>query len=109
MKINYQMIPSEHFSNYYGFLIGRVFKILPMKEANNLDLGKYLESLQREVIGNMSLVNDLKYDGYFIALLNKIQFLISQEYDNVVCKTTVFECIDLVKKVQKEYGCDDNG
>lgn len=103
MQVNYSILPNESMANYYEFLINKVFKTLPMKEECNPDLGKYLESLKREIIGNMTLVNNLKFDGYFIALLNKIQFLISENYDNTVCRKTVFECIDLVKKLQSEY------
>lgn len=104
MNIIYQNMPAKHLQNYYGFLIGKVYKILPMKEQNNQDLSKYLESLQHEVIGNMKLLDDLKYDGYFIALLNKIQFLISSNYTHEECRATVFECIDLVKKISKNCG-----
>ena len=103
MRVIYQEFPDSHMLNYYDFLIGKVFKVLPMKEENNSDLKKYLESLQREIIGNMTLISDLKCDGYFIALLNKIQFLIGNNYENDVCKSTVFECIDLVKKLKSEY------
>lgn len=103
MRINYQELPDSHMINYYDFLIGKVFKVLPMKEQNNVDLQKYLESLQREIVGNMTLISDLKCDGYFITLLNKIQFLISNDCENPVCKSTVFECIDLVNKIKAEY------
>lgn len=109
MRINYQELPDSHLINYYGFLVGKVYKVLPMIESGNVDFAKYLKSLQREIIGNMRLVDNLKYDGYFMALLNKIQFLISETYTHEECRATVFECIDLVKKVSNEYGCDENG
>lgn len=103
MQVHYSALPNESMVNYYEFLINKVFKTLPMKEEGNPDLLKYLDSLKREIMGNMTLVNNLKFDGYFITLLNKIQFLISEDYDNAVCRKTVFECIDLVNKLKSEY------
>ena len=103
MQVNYSALPNESMVNYYEFLINKVFKALPMKEEGNPDLIKYLDSLKREIIGNMALVNNLKFDGYFITLLNKIQFLINEDYTNAVCRKTVFECIDLVNKLKSEY------
>ena len=74
-----------------------------MTEENNLHLKSYMEGLQRELIGNMNLVESLKYNGYFITLLNKIEFLINCEYDISICRKEVFECVDLVEKIKEIY------
>ena len=103
VRTKYNEIPNEYFANYFKFLIGRVWKILPMSEEDNIHLKVYIEGLQRELIGNMNLVEDLKYDGYFITLLNKIEFLISGEYEHDICRKEVFECVELVKKIQCKY------
>src|SRR3990170_3254792 len=98
IKTKYQEIPNQYFANYFNFLIGKVWKILPMSEQKNIYLKDYMESLQRELIGNMNLVEDLKYDGYFITLLNKIEFLINEEYNHDVCRKEIFESIEIIKK-----------
>ena len=103
VKTKYDAIPNEYLYNYFNFLIGKVWKILPMSEESNQHLKKYMESLQRELIGNINLVDELKRDGYFITLLNKIEFLISGEYDHSICRKEVFECIELVKKIRDRY------
>lgn len=103
IKTKYCEIPNEYFANYFQFLIGRVWKILPMSEEDNKHLKDYMEGLQRELIGNMNLVEDLKYDGYFITLLNKIEYLISEECEHETIRKEVFECIDVIKKIQKKY------
>jgi len=103
IKTRYNEIPNPYFGNYFKFLIGRVWKILPMTEKGNKDLKKYMESLQIEIIGNMNLVEELKYDGYFITLLNKIEYLIHENYTHDVCRKTVFECIDVIEKISKKY------
>lgn len=103
VKTKYYAIPNEYFANYFQFLVGRVWKILPMSEENNKHLKGYMESLQRELIGNMNLVEDLKYDGYFITLLNKIEFLISEEYNHEVMRKEIFECINIIEKISNKY------
>jgi len=109
VETKYYAIPNEYFSNYFKFLIGKVWKILPMTEENNQHLEKYMEGLQRELIGNMNLVENLKSDGYFITLLNKIEFLINEEYDIGICRKEVFECVELVKKIEsRHFGAKPN-
>lgn len=103
IETKYYAIPNGYFANYFKFLIGRVWKILPMKEEGNKYLKRYMESLQRELIGNMNLVEELKYDGYFITLLNKIEFLINENYDHSICRKEVFECIELVKVIRERH------
>lgn len=103
VKTKYYVIPNEYFGNYFKFLINRVWKILPMKEENNKHLKGYMEGLQRELIGNMSLVEELKYDGFFITLLNKIEFLINEDCENGILRKEVFECIDIIEKISKKY------
>lgn len=103
IETKYYAIPNAYFGNYFKFLIGRVWKILPMNEENNAYLQDYMEGLQRELIGNMHLVEQLKHDGYFITLLNKIEYLINEDYTHEICRKEVFECVEIVKKLQDKY------
>lgn len=104
VKTKYQSIPNEYFGNYLNFLVGRVWKILPMSEEGNINLKSYMESLQRELIGNMNLIENLKYDGYFITLLNKIEYLINEDCEHYICRKEVFGCIGIIKKLSERHG-----
>lgn len=103
IKTKYYAIPNPYFANYFKFLIGRVWKILPMSEEDNQYLKQYMEGLQRELIGNMNLVEELKYDGYFITLLNKIEYLINEECTHEICRKEVLESVSILKKLQEKY------
>lgn len=103
IETKYYSIPNPYFANYFNFLIGRVWKILPMNEEENKHLKDYMESLQRELIGNMNLVEDLKYNGYFITLLNKIEYLINEEYTHEICRKEVLESVSIIQKLQDKY------
>ena len=111
IEVKYGLLPHNGFCNYFDFLINKTYKILPMKEENSLTLKSYLESYQRELIGNKELVGVLVYEPQFITVLNIIQFLISEEYTNEVCKKEVFKCIRILQKIKNKYFCEvsDNG
>lgn len=103
IQTKYYAIPNPYFANYFKFLIGKVWKILPMSEENNIYLKEYMEGLQRELIGNMNLVEDLKYDGYFITLLNKIEYLINEDYSHAICRKEVLESVSIIEKLHDKY------
>ena len=111
IEVKYGLLPHKIFCNYFDFLINKTYKILPMKEENSLTLKSYLESYQRELIGNKELVGVLVDEPQFITVLNIIQFLISEEYTNEVCKKEVFKCIRILQKIKNKYFCEvsDNG
>lgn len=103
IETNYDAIPDKLFGNYLDFLIGKVYKILCMREENSKTLGKYMRSLQRELIGNQQLIINLKYDSDFLSLLSKIEFLIYNDVDLPTYKKDIFDSISLIKKMQEKY------
>ena len=103
IEVKYGLLPKENFCNYFNFLINKTYKILPLKEENSDTLKSYLESYQRELIGNMDLVPLLVNEPKFITVLNTIQFLISEEYSDKVCKREVFKCIRILEEINEKY------
>lgn len=103
INVEYGLIPKESFCRYFDFLINKTYKILPLKEENSVTLKNYLESFQRELIGNKSLVYLLVDEPLFISVLNTIQYLISEEYSTKVCKKEVFKCIQILKSINDKY------
>ena len=53
IEVKYGLLPKENFCRYFEFLINKTYKILPLKEEKSDTLKSYLESYQRELIGNM--------------------------------------------------------
>lgn len=103
MQVKYGLLPQEIFYNYFDFLIGRTFKILPLKEAESKTLKTYLENFQRELIGNQKLFLFLVNEPRFISVLTSIQFLIDENYDTAVCRKEVFKCIHILEEIKKKY------
>jgi len=96
-------IPDNLVKNYLKSLIGLFYKILPIKESGEPSLGKYMDSLQRELIGCQSLISELNYDELYLSLLSILQYLIENDCNTEVVRCEVFKAINICKKLQKKY------
>ena len=103
IEVKYGLLPKENFCKYFEFLINNTYKILPLKEEKSDTLKSYLESYLRELIGNQELVSVLVDEPKFITVLNTMQFLISEEYSDKVCKKEVFKCIRILEEIKEKY------
>lgn len=103
IKVKYGLIPKENFCRYFEFLIDKTYKILPLKEEKSDTLKSYLESYLRELIGNKELITILVDEPKFITVLNTMQFLISEDYTDKVCKKEVFKCIRILDEINNKY------
>lgn len=110
MIVKYGNISSGNFSCYFESLVNKVFKILPMKEAETETLNTYLDSLLRELIGNSDLVLTLKEEPAFISVVSILSYLANEDYDIPVCRQEVFKCIHLLKDIRERcFGGDKDG
>jgi hypothetical protein len=93
-------IPISMIQNYFDRLIDKLYKILPMKESNDITLNIYLKSIQNELLGGIELIGDIDYDAKYITILNTIAFLNKNQFDNSTCKREIFKCIRLIRDIQ---------
>ena len=103
VNINYSELDEKAFQNYFQYMIGKIYKILPMKEEGCQTLTTYLESLRIEMIGSYGLYRQLIEEPQFMSALNIIEYLIDNEYDVAVCKREVFKAIRHIENVNKKY------
>jgi len=103
IETNYEAIPEQLFENYLNFLINKIYKILCLREEENEVPIKYMQSLQRELTGNQSLIVELKYDANFLSLLNKIEYLIYHKMDLSDFRKDIFDSISLINKIIERY------
>ena len=105
VKTKYGYIPSEIMEEYAKMLVGKVFKILPMREKETETLNVYLESFIIELVGNKSLIENLKYEPLFMSLLSTLEYFVENpDAEVAVYKREIFKCIDIVKKIQEKHG-----
>jgi len=82
---------------YYNRLINRIFKALRIYEDNNSDFKRYLSSLVLELSGNLEFEQlcQVKF---------KLNALIINDVTHDEVRKTIFECIDIVSKIIKNWG-----
>lgn len=88
---------------YLKGLIGQFYKILPIKESGEPSLVKYMESLQRELIGCKGLIIALNYDELYLSLLSILQYLVENDCGVDVVRCEIFKAINICKKLQRKY------
>lgn len=95
--------------SYYDRLIGKIFKLLPLKEANQKDFQYHYELLMHELVcGDRLLLNG----GLYIELLNKLEGLPDlphKAFTKSKFSKRIMECIDVAENLRKEMETKING
>lgn len=107
MTIRNIELPDKVVQKYLKALIGQFYKILPIKESGEPSLNKYMQSLQREMLGCQNLIIALNNDELFLSLLAVLQYLIENDCDTSTVKCEVFKAINICKKLQKKYSIEE--
>lgn len=103
VEVKFNDMPVAAFHNYFKYMIGKIYKILPMKEEGCQTLTTYLESLKVEMTGSYSLYRQLIEEPQFMSALNIIEYLIDNDVSNEVCKREVFKAIRHIEAINKKY------
>lgn len=92
-------------SNYFGTLVNQVYKILPMREAEQESLPKYIWRLEAELIGNQLLLPSVHEDPYFASLLGILHYLgeCGLNCQTQKVRQLVFEAISICEKLKMRY------
>lgn len=102
-KVNTRLGPisQEQFDEYCKKKIGKIYKLLPLKEENNPTLIAYIKSLLVELYGGRKIIPRFESDPEFIAMICSIAGL-EDINDLTTFRSKVFECIEICKKLIKE-------
>lgn len=103
IEIKYENIPDQMLLNWFKYLTGRVFKILPISENAPETLKYYVDSLVLELSGSKNLMEKIRYDGEFMSLLATLTYFADNDCEHDVYRREVFKCIHLIKKIQDKY------
>lgn len=96
-------IHNKVLKNYLDTLVNNFFKILPIKESEEDTLDEYMKSLQIELIGCNSLLENTNYDSALLSLISILQYLIEHDCSVQVVKREVFKAISICKRLKKKY------
>lgn len=88
----------EDITNNVRRLTNQLWKLIPMREHEE-DWQKQLQTVLLEIVG----LNELFVGPLFLPLISKLEGLSVKETDFDFYRKTVFECINLLQEVVKNY------
>ena len=88
----------EDMENNVRRLTNQLWKLIPMREHEE-DWQKQLQTVLLEIVG----LNKLFVGPLFLPLISKLEGLSVKETDFDFYRKTVFECINLLQEVVKNY------
>lgn len=97
---------NEQRLNYIKRLVGKIFKMLPIRENSEEDFNNYYKSILSELEGAQDLIFSDSF--YFVDLVAKINGLPALFFDEKNSaghrdyKKRIMECIDIVDKIREE-------
>lgn len=104
VNIDYAELDEKTFHNYFKYMIGKIYKILPMSEEGCTTLVSYLESLKVEMLGSYTLYRQLMEEPQFMTALNIVEYLINNsDCGHDVYKREVFKAIRCIESVNNKY------
>ena len=88
-------------NTYFYSLVGRIFKILPLREEGDTDAFRaYVDALWMEMSGALKLFPELWNNSKYVSVLNIIGYLSMNEVDVAKCRRELFQAINLIQQVQ---------
>lgn len=94
----------EILTTYLESSIGKIYKIIPLNEEYNNTIKTYIKSLKIELSGALSNFARLRFDGNFMGIINTLEYMIKNDFDNETCKREIFKCIKTIELIIKKVG-----
>lgn len=91
----YGQITVEQYNKYKKSLINRIWAILPMKEENSNTLEQYIESLNSELMMNISIFEKSEHIITVICLLEHVMI----ESDHDVYRKEILRCCNILSRL----------
>ena len=70
------MLPKNMMLHYLERTVGKLYKILPLKESGEASIHEYLDSLRSELVG-VELIEELSDQPYYVSIVGIVTYLSS--------------------------------
>lgn len=88
--------------NFLEYMIGHIFKILPLNDNNNDGLKDHIDSVTIQLIGALDTYPELKASQKYISIINSMNFLRKEEFTKRQCKREILRCTNILQKMVQE-------
>lgn len=96
-------IPDQCVTNYLDALVGKIYKILPMKESGAEFLPQYIDWKIREMLAFQEFIDVVGEDADFLSLLLIMRAIAREDSTMVSVRHDVFEAIRICKTLSRRY------
>ena len=96
-------IDNKVISEYFDNLVGRFYKILPLKEGGEKSYLQYVGALIREMLGFKTLVPQIGYDDRYLSLVSTLEYILKNDPSKETVKSDVFKSINLIKRIKNKH------
>lgn len=104
-------LPDPLVHEYFDRLVGRIYKILPLKEEGKDSTTKYIRSLWNELCGCEKLMQETGYDAMILEIIATLRNF-DDKFDELeldFVRGEVFKLISICKKIRNAYrGSEEN-
>jgi len=104
MRTKYGEIPSSDLVLYFKRLINQLYKLMPIKENEDMTYEKYLKKLIQQLHGGNKLIIS---DSLFIEIIFNLEALFDIEdisLHNSIVKENISICQKIIKQLELEMG-----
>lgn len=98
------MFSDQNLAIYFERMVGRIYKILPLKESEEDTVGQYIDSLLVEMTG-LDILEQLNTQAYYTSIVSIVAYLNENvdACDIAKIRREIFKAINLCKKLQRLY------
>jgi len=102
MMTKYGDIPNNTVVVSLERLVGKVYKILPMREENCDTLDEYIENLLRELVSQRRLIDNLKHQSDLLSLISTLESVKDNSINDEKFqefRSDVLKSLNIIKKM----------
>ncbi|GLB26604.1 hypothetical protein LXJ15735_28450 [Lacrimispora xylanolytica] len=89
-------------TEFLKYMIGSIYKILPLNDANNHAVKDYIDSISIQLVGALYTFPELTTNQKYVSIINSVNFLRKENFTKRQCKREVLRCTNILQKMIQE-------
>ncbi len=89
-------------TKFLKYMIGSIYKILPLNDANNQAVIDYIDSISIQLVGALYTYPELTTNQKYVSIINSVNFLRKEKFTKRQCKREVLRCTNILQKMIQE-------
>lgn len=95
----YRELDNRLICNYLLRLVGKIYKILPLKEAQSETVSIYIYDLNHELLGFTKLLEDSGFNSKILDIVSTLEQVRTCEMLHAEYRRNIFKCMTLARQL----------